>query len=74
MQLQERDLLLDELDRKISPVHLSIFPICSSKLEKHEIAAMLLNDLVKKKFKLKAATSNVNVENDDSGCVSMFIT
>jgi hypothetical protein len=46
-------------------VMISIYPLCPSKLDKHEPAAILLNQLMQKRMNVNDAT--IKIQNDDSG-------
>jgi hypothetical protein len=59
--------------RKISAINESILPIFSNQLEKHEPAALLLNEFIKNKWNVRAVIANLNVENDDSWWVCFLI-
>jgi hypothetical protein len=56
LQFQERKLFIEELDSNISALMISIYPLCPSKLDKHEPAAILLNQLMQKRMNVNNAT------------------
>ncbi|EFX76072.1 hypothetical protein DAPPUDRAFT_322518, partial [Daphnia pulex] len=46
----ERKLFIEEVDSNISALMISIYPLCPSKWDKHEPAAILLNQLMQKRM------------------------